>query len=131
MSRRFQESGYIALLAVLIVGAAATAIGITLLLTGTDSQRSTLAEQQSMQARSLANACTEEALQVMHDNIAFAGTNTVSIGQGSCTYVTTVLTGTTRSIAVSATVGNVVRKIQAYVTIGSTSISVTSWQEVS
>ncbi|HSW77344.1 MAG TPA: hypothetical protein VLG36_00925 [Candidatus Chromulinivoraceae bacterium] len=131
MRRRFQESGYIALLAVLIVGAAATAIGLTVLLTGTDSQRNTLAEQQSMQARDLANACTEEALQVTHDNIAFAGTNTLSLGAGSCTYVTTVLTGTTRSIAISATVGIVVRKIQAYVTIGSTSISVTSWQEVS
>lgn len=128
---RRNQSGYIALLAVLITGAAATAISLVLLTAGSDSQRSALTEQQSKQSRSLAVACTEEALQIVHDNIAFAGTNTLSLGQGSCTYVVTVLTGTTRSIAVSGTVGNVVRKIQAYVTIGTTSISVTSWQEVS
>lgn len=128
---RQRESGYIALLAVLIIGAAATAISLALLMTGTDSQRSTLAEQQSKQARSLAIACTEEGLQQIHDNTAFSGTNTLSLGQGSCIYTVTVTGGTTRSLTTSGTVGSIVRKIQTYVTIGSSSISITSWQEVS
>ncbi len=125
------DSGYVALLAVLIVGAAATAIALALLVKGADSQRSGLIEQQSKQARVLATACAEEALQQIHDNIAFAGTNTLSLGQGSCTYTVTVTAGTTRTVAASGTVGNVVRKAQAYVTIGTSSISITSWQEVS
>jgi hypothetical protein len=124
------EAGYIALITVLVVGAAAAAIALALLLGGTDSQRSTLIEQQSAQARSLANACAEEAMQQIHDNIAYAGSNTLTLGQGGCTYSVTMQTGITRSITVSGTVGNVVRKIQAYATIGSTSISITSWQEV-
>jgi type II secretory pathway component PulK len=128
---RNNEKGYVALLAVLIVGVAATAIALVLLTTGADSQRSGLIAQQSKQARSLAVACSEEALQIVHDNIAFSGTNNLSQGQGSCTYTVTVNTGTTRTIVVSGTVGNVVKKIQAYVTIGSSSISVTSWQEIS
>jgi type II secretory pathway component PulK len=126
-----REPGYIALLAVLIVGAAAIATSLALLMTGTDAQRSTLAEQQSKQAHSLAVACTEEALQQIHDNIAFSGSNTLSLGQGSCTYTVSISTGTVRIITTSGTVGNVVRKIQAYATIGSSSISITSWQEVS
>ncbi|HKU18840.1 MAG TPA: hypothetical protein VJP80_06230 [Candidatus Saccharimonadales bacterium] len=125
------QGGYVALLSVLIVGAAATAIAVALLALGADTQRSGLVEQQSRQARSLAIACAEEALQVVHDNIAFSGTNSLSQGQGSCSYTVTVTAGTTRTITSTATVGNVVRKIQAYVTIGSSSISVTSWQEVS
>ncbi len=129
--RRAGEAGYIALISVLITSAAATAICLSLLQTGTDSQRSILIEQQSKQARSLAVACAEEAMQVIHDNIAYSGTNTLILGQGSCTYIIAVTAGSTRSLSASGTVGNVVRKIQAYATINSTSISITSWQEVS
>src|SRR4051812_20363149 len=114
------QSGYIALLAVLIAGAAATAISLMLLTAGTDSQRSALVEQQSKQARSLAVACTEEALQLIHDNIAFAGTNSLSLGQGTCSYTVSVTAPTIRSLTISGTVGNVIRKVQAYVTIKST-----------
>lgn len=131
ISNRNNENGYVALLSVLIVGAAATAIALTLLLTGTDSQKSSLVTQRSMQARSLATACAEEALQQMHDDTAFTGTDTLNIGQGSCTYTVTNTGGTNRIIDASGTVGDVVRKIQVYATIETLSISITSWQEVS
>ena len=124
------ESGYVALLAVLVVGAVATSIALVLLVSGTDSQRSTLVEQQSKQARALAVACTQEALQRIHDATAFSGTNTLALGQGNCTYTVIYTAAATRSVAVTGTVGNVVKKIQAYVTINTSSISITSWQEV-
>lgn len=125
------ESGYIALLAVLVVGAAAAAIGVTLLTTGIDSQRSGIIEQQSKQARSLAVACAEEAMQQIHDNTAFAGSNNLTMGQGNCTYFVTVTSSTASTVTTSGTVGNVVKKIRVYVTIGTSSISITSWQEIS
>lgn len=125
-----QENGYIALLAVLIVGAVALAISLGVLLTSTDIQRSVLIEQQSAQARSLARACAEEGLQQIHDNNNFTGTNTLTLGQGSCTYTVTTTGSSTRSIASSGIINNVVRKCQVYATIGSSSISITSWQEV-
>jgi type II secretory pathway component PulK len=124
------ESGYVALLTVLMTGAIATAIALALLVSGVDSQRSALIGQQSKQARALAVACAEEALQQVHDNIAFAGTNTLNLGQGGCTYIVLVTAPTTRSIAVTANVGNVARKIQTYATIGVSNISITSWQDV-
>jgi hypothetical protein len=124
-----QESGYVALMAVLIVGAAATAIALVLLLNGADSQKSVLVEQRAKQARVLAVSCGQEALQQIHDNIAYASSNSLVLGQGNCTYVVTVLTPTTRGVVATGTVGNVVRKIQAYATINTSSISVTSWQE--
>jgi hypothetical protein len=126
-----KQSGYVALLAVLIVGAAATAISLVLLTRGTDSQRSALISQQSKQARVLAIACAQEALQQIHDNIAFSGTNNLALGQGTCTYTVTVISPTTRTIVAKGTVGNVLKTIQASGIINASSISVSSWQEIS
>jgi hypothetical protein len=128
---RTNQQGYIALLAVIIVGAAATAIALVLLTTGTNTQRSSLVEQQSMQARQLAHACAEEALQIVHDTTSYAGTSSLTLGQGSCSYAVVNTGTTTRTITTSGTVGSVVRKVAVYVTISSLSISITSWQEVS
>lgn len=125
------QGGYVALIAILIVGAVSTTIALALLTNGVDSQRAALVSQRSMQARSLAIACAEEALQEMHDATAYTGTDTLTMGQGNCTYTVTNTGGAARTVVASATVGTVVRKVQVYATIGASSISVTSWQEVS
>jgi len=124
------ESGYVALIAVLIMSGATTIIALVLLVTGVDSQRYTLVEQQAGQARNLAAACADEALQQVHDNTAFAGTNAMTLGQGTCSYTVTNTGSTTRTIDTSGTVKGVIKKLKVYVTITSSSISVTSWQEV-
>ncbi len=131
MVRRVGQKGYVALLAVLIIGAASLAISLALLTAGADSQRGTLVTQQSAQARSLASSCAEEALEQMHDNTAFTGTNSLLLGQGSCSYTVTNTGGTGRIIDVTGTVNSVVRRAKIYVTISASSISITSWQEVS
>lgn len=126
----YNENGYVALMAVLVVGAAATAIGLTLLATAIDQGRAALVTQQSVQARDLADACGEEALQQIYASGSFTGTNSLSQGQGGCNYTVTNTGGNNRTIDATGTVGIVVRKIKIYVTITATSISITSWQEV-
>jgi hypothetical protein len=126
-----QSGGYIALMAVLIVGAASLAIGLALLTMGADSQRSTLIAQQSAQARSLATACAEEALQEIHDDTTYTGTGNLSLGQGTCSYTVTNTGGSNRTITSSGVVGEVTRKLEIYATIGVSSISIISWQEIS
>ena len=128
--KRATDQGYVALIAVLIVGAIATSVALLVLATGYDSQRYTLVEQQSAQARGLATSCVEEALQTLHDNTTYTGTNGLSLGQGTCSYTVTNTGGSNRTIDTSGTVGSVVRKVKVYATITSSSISVTSWQEV-
>jgi len=131
MKRRTAQAGYVALLSVLVVGVAATAIAVTLLLTGTDSQRSALVAQQSKQARGLAVACGEEALQQIHDTMSYIGSSgSLSLGQGTCTYTVTANNSTTRTIGATGTVGGVVKKVNATVTIGATTETVSSWKEV-
>lgn len=124
-----KQTGYVALLAVLVVGAASLAIATGLLLTGADSSRATLASQQAAQARSLAAGCAEEALQILRDNTAFTGANTVVSSTGSCSYTVTATGANSRTVDTSATMVNAVHKVRVYVTISSSSISVTSWQD--
>lgn len=126
-----KQTGYIALLAILIVGAIALAISLTLLASGTDRQREVFIQQQSTQARDLASSCAEEALQLIHDTTSYTGSGSLTLGTGSCTYSVTSTGATTRSLSTTGTVGSVVRKLQVYVTIGSSSVSITSWQEIS
>jgi len=125
-----KQRGYVALISVLIVGSAALAIAVGLLIGGTDSQRATAVTQHATQARALASACGEEALQKIHDNTSFTGTNGLALGQGTCSYTVTDTGGNTRTVDATGTVSTNVRKIKVYVTIGASSISITSWQEV-
>lgn len=129
--RPLSSQGYIALIAVLIIGAAGLATSVALLTAGTDSQRAALTAQQSVQARQLAHGCAEEALQQLQSNTSFTGTNALTLGQGTCSYTVTNTGTSTRTIDASGTVGGVVRKVKVYATIGVSSISITSWQEVS
>jgi len=124
------EHGYIALITVLIIGAVSTAIATGLLLLGADAQRGSVTGQGSIQARGLAMACTDEALQQLHNNTFYIGSGNLTLGQGTCSYSVTNNSGN-RLITVSGTVNGVVRRVQVYVTIGSSSISITSWQETS
>jgi acyl-CoA synthetase (AMP-forming)/AMP-acid ligase II len=124
------QQGYIALLAVLIMGAASLAIALSLLIGGADNEQVSLITQQSIQARNLATACAEEALQQIHDNTAFTGTNNLTLGQGTCTYTVTNTGGSNRTVDATGSVNTVARKVKVYVTIGASNISITSWQDV-
>lgn len=130
--RQAGESGYIALMAILIIGAVALAIGVALLATGADSQRVALNNMQFKQARALAVSCGQEALQLIHDNIGFTGTGNLSLGQGSCTYTVGVANnGILRVVSATGTVGPITRKLQTNVTIGASTITASEWTELS
>lgn len=128
---RAGESGYIALISVLIIGAVSVTIATALLVTGADAQQENLSRQQSLIAQQAAAGCAEEALQQIHDNTAFTATNTaVTIDTANCNYTVTNTGSSTRTITTTSTSGNVVRKIQVYVTINASSLSISSWQEM-
>jgi len=124
------KKGYIALITVLITGAIGVAIATSLLLLGLGSSRTSFALEQSNQAKALANACAEEALQQIRDSTAFTGTGNLTLGQGSCAYTVTNDGGENRTVTASGTVGTVVRKIKIIVNTINPAINLTSWQEV-
>lgn len=127
---RDTQSGYVALISVLIIGAVSLAVASALLITGADAQQENLARQQSAKARQAAAGCIDEALQQIHDAPAFTGTASITIAGTQCTYTVTNTGASTRTIDASSTSGIAIRKIQAYATIGASSLSISSWQEV-
>lgn len=122
--------GFVTLTSVLIVGAVGTAIAVSLLLLGLGSTRSSFALEQSKQARALADACAEEALQQIHDSTPFEGTGSLTLGQGNCTYTVTKGTGQNRTIISTGTVGTIVRKAKITIDKINPTIKITSWQEL-
>ncbi len=124
------KRGYIALITVLITAAIGLAIVVSLLLSGLGSSRTGISLEKSNQAKALANACAEEALQQIRDSVPFTGTGGLTLGQGSCSYTVTSSGGQNRTITSSGTVGTIIRRVKITIDKITPDINITFWQEV-
>ena len=124
------NDGYITLVSVLVVGAVGVAIATSLILLGLGSSRTSFAIEQSNQAKGIANACAEEALQQIRDSTPFTGSGNLTLGQGTCAYTVTSQGGQNRTITSSGTVGSIMRKVKIIIDTINPTIQVVSWQEV-
>lgn len=129
-SSQRHQSGYITLLSTIFLIAIGGVVVSSLILLGLGFSKSSLALDQSNQAKALANACAEEALEKIYESIPFSGSATLNLGSGSCSYTVTKLTAQNRTITSSGTVGTIIRKISIAIDKITPSINVTSWQEV-
>ena len=126
-----QHKGFITLISVLVVGAVGVAITTSLILLGLGSSRTSFAVEQSNQAKGLANACAEEALQQIRDSTPFTGSGNLTLGQGTCSYAVTSQGAQNRTITASGAVGAIIRKVKIIIDKINPTIQVVSWQEVS
>lgn len=124
------EAGYITLLSSLFLVAIGGVVAGSVLLLGLGFSRTSFALSQSNEAKALANACAEEALQKIQESTPFSGSATISLGNGTCTYTVTKLTGQNRTITSSGSVGTIIRKVSISIDKISPNINITSWQEV-
>lgn len=125
------KQGFITLISVLIVGAVGIAVAVSLILLGLSSSRTSFAIEQSNQAKALANACAEEALQQIRDSTPFvARSGSFLLEQGECIYSVTNEGGQNRNITVLATVGTIVRKLGVIINQINPTIEIVSWQEL-
>lgn len=122
--------GFVTLFSVLIVSAVAIAVTISTLLLGMSRSQTSFAQEQSYQAKALASACAEEALEQIRDHTPFTGSGRLSLGQGICTYTVTNPGGQNRIVTATGTVGSLVRKIKIIINTLHPSLGITSWQEV-
>lgn len=111
------------------------AIGISIavsgMLLGVGFSRNALVIEQSNQAKALANACSEKALESLRENVNYAGNETVNLGQGSCQIFAVLGSGNTnRTVEASGTVNSITRKVQVDIAVVSPQIQLTDWQEV-
>jgi Flp pilus assembly protein TadG len=126
---QYVKKGYITLMSVLVVGAIGVAVATSLLLLGTSISRTSFAQEQSNNARFLANTCADEALGTIRRNTSFSGYGTITIGTDSCSYNVVNTGGNNRTVTASSTVSTNVRKVKVLVDSVSP-VLITSWQEV-
>lgn len=122
--------GFAILVTILIVGAIGLAISVSLLLLGLSSSRTSFAQEQSFQAKALADACAKEGLQQIKDSNPFTGSASLYLGRGSCSYTVTSQGGGNRTITASSTIGSSVRKVKILIDAVNPQVNVTSWQEL-
>lgn len=124
-----RSSGYATLISVLIASAVGISVAVSLLLLGLSISKTAFSEEQLRQAKSLSDACAEEALEQIRASTSFTGSGGLSIGLGSCSYAVANGGGQNRTVTVSGTVGTVVRKATVSITAITPLIVVGSWQE--
>lgn len=123
-----QSRGFVTLMSVLLIGAVGSAITLSVLLWGLRTARTGFTYQEFVQAKALADACAEEAIQQLATSLTCSASGTLTIGEGDCDYA--AAGGASCTVSATGTVGDVVRRVEVGVTIAETSMSLTSWQEV-
>ncbi|MBI4239898.1 hypothetical protein HY620_02840 [Candidatus Uhrbacteria bacterium] len=126
---RFASKGFVTLLGVLIVGAIGTAITLSLLVFGVGASRTSLSLQQSHQAKALANACAEHALNELRLSQGYGGNEPYTFAGNTCQIYPIQTVGNTTTIHTTGTVGDVIRKAEVILSQLQPSLTVSSWQE--
>ena len=122
--------GFATLVSVIIAGAIGGAIAVGLLLGGTDAVDLAEAAQEAHQARALADACTEQALQTLHDDLSFTGSVQLTLSTGTCTAEVLNLGGAQREVRSSGVAVNTTRRVRIIIDALQPTISVSSSEDI-
>tara|TARA_B100000745_G_scaffold162806_1_gene106594 strand:+ start:594 stop:986 length:393 start_codon:yes stop_codon:yes gene_type:complete len=129
MTNIIKQSGFVTLTSVILIAAMSVGVSVTILLSGINSSRTSFSYQELLQAKALADACAEEALQQIRDNSSYTGSGSLSLGQGSCNYNVQSTGGENRTITVDGTIGTIVRRASITIDAINPSINITTWSE--
>lgn len=124
--------GYVFLLSVLFIGAIAMTAAAVLVILGIAASKSGLSFTQSAQALQNAETCVERALRSLRLDSSYAGDETMTLTQGSCTLLTIEGYGNAnRPICAVGEYGQATRRLEVSVKELRPSGTIYSWQEVS
>ena len=128
---QYIRRGYIALLSVIALGAIGVAIMMGVILSAVNSTKTNIQVSQGSNARLVATACQEEALQTILETGTTSKTASLTIASGTCQYTISTSSGQTITIVATGTVGTLTSKIKVIVGTTSPSLILSSWQDVS
>jgi len=124
-SKFYQQDGYIALIALLVVVSAALTIGIAVSLSGIEEIQMSYSDSQAGRAKNLANTCLEEGLERLRNNWVSYSPYTLSSAADSC-IIDIVVNGSNATLNATGTVDIYKQKIQIQV---DDTLDVITWQE--
>jgi hypothetical protein len=121
------QRGYITLLTVLIITAVGMGLTISHLISAADTDTTIMVLQESAEALSYADACTELALLAIESTEGYQATETSTFAYGSCSYAVTAASATS-TIATEGIAGRASRHFHTdasteAITEGSTTVS--------
>lgn len=124
------NSGFMALITVVIIAAAALALTINSSFLGLAVLESADLNDRGAAAVALADGCLEEAFHRLRLDPAYPGAPVpgLTIGAGSCIIEVADLGGGVRRVSVRATVGDFTRRLTAIITLDLRSLAVNEWQ---
>jgi len=125
------QQGYIALMSLIIISVLVVLIASSANLLSISESVMGLQENQGWEVYYLANACAEEALMKLKNDLNYSGNETLGFDNGNCTIKPLEGTGSeNRIIKTSGTAYNQVRKIRIEINRVSPDTEIKSWQEV-
>ena len=128
------NSGYVLLFSVLVLGAVGVATILTFLLLGTVGAQNSVAIDNIAKADATADSCLAQALQTIRDNTSYSGFGTATFSTGYCQYQVVQLAGTNRLVYVTGTATGTsqvfYKKLKAEIDKLSPKINVSSTQEI-
>jgi len=128
---RNSREGMVALLTIIIVGAAVFIMAFSASLLGLGELEMGYDSQQGEESFAIVDGCMEEALRHLRIDNTYAG-DTLNLGGGSC-IISVVSAGNDRTVSVIATLGNYSKSLEVDLTLSgdnSDIITVNSWEEI-
>ncbi len=115
----------------IILGVIGTSVSLSNLLLGIGSSRTSFNAQQAAEAKALASACAEQALDSLRQNTSYSGDETINLGNGSCDIQSIGGSGNSdRTIQVIGKINTIQRKIKIEITEVQPNMTISTWQEV-
>lgn len=122
------ESGFIAIMSVVIIGAVLMAVSFALSMSGFFARANITDGEFKERSFALAEGCADDALVKVAADTSYSPTNEmVTIGTGQCTIVS-ITGGSQKTIRTTAQVQGATTTIQVIANV--TTLAISSWQEL-
>lgn len=122
--------GFAVLTAVVLVGAAALVVVLSISFLAINSWRNVQVVSNSEKAKGLANACSELALEQIRSVNNYVGNGNLNLNGIVCNYTVINLGGSIRQINVTGEANQIIRKVKITTSAINPRVILSSWQEV-
>jgi len=121
------KKGYISLMSTLVIGAVVSVVTISILWISAVSAQNSVIRGNGIQARALADACAEYALQQIRDSSSFSGSGNITLDGNTCSYSVSTGGGGSRTISTTGTVDQSAIDLVVLVDAITPAINITAW----
>jgi hypothetical protein len=128
MKYKYVAHGYIALMSVIILGALGSSVMISLIHQSVITAKTDFETQNGIQAKILATACAEEALQTIVETGTSSWSDSLLMGNGTCLYSISKVSQNTH-ISATGLHASSTQRVLVILSTTSPTLVISSWQD--